>query len=191
MILGSGTALQSSPVSAEETAPAPASSPETTQASGSWQKHQYNFQYLGFTTTYSCDGLAGKLGLLLRAAGARADSKSRPDGCVVPYGRPDKFARANLTFYTLAPLADGAGAGEKPVAAQWRPVYFAPYSPHDLGRGDCELVELFRAWVLPMFTTRNVVDNTGCIPHQVSGTIIDLRFEVLAPVPRPGAPKTH
>src|ERR1700689_2245195 len=46
---------------------------------GVWQKHEYSFQFLGFTTTYSCDGLASKLKDLLIAAGARADAKSTSD----------------------------------------------------------------------------------------------------------------
>ncbi len=44
---------------------------------GVWQKHQYSFAFMGFTSTYSCDGLADKLKLLLIAAGARHDVKSR------------------------------------------------------------------------------------------------------------------
>ena len=65
---------------------------------------------MGFTTTYSCDGLADKLRMLLLAAGARADVKSQPGACAAPFGRPDKFARADLTFSTLAP-ADAGAAG--------------------------------------------------------------------------------
>ncbi|MBS0399072.1 MAG: hypothetical protein JSR95_10390, partial [Proteobacteria bacterium] len=48
-----------------------------------------------------------------------------------------------------------------------------------LGRGDCELVERFATTVLPMFTTRNVINRTRCVPHQDSGSLIDLRFEAL------------
>jgi hypothetical protein len=33
-----------------------------------------------------------------------------------------------------------------------------------------------------MFTTRNVVSSTTCIPNQESGSTIDLKFEVFAPV---------
>lgn len=40
-------------------------------APGLWQKQEYSFLFMGFTTTYSCDGLADKLKLLLIAAGAR------------------------------------------------------------------------------------------------------------------------
>jgi hypothetical protein len=154
--------------------------------SGTWQKHQYSFQFMGFTSTYSCDGLAGKIKLLLIAAGARQDAKSQAGACSNGFGTPDKFARADLTFYTLAP-GPGSESGEKPVNGAWRAVSFAYHSPWDLATGDCELVEQFRHSVLPMFTTRNIEDRTTCVPHQQSGSIIGLKFDSFAPVPRPNA----
>ncbi|MGO9933827.1 MAG: hypothetical protein ACLPV8_18715 [Steroidobacteraceae bacterium] len=159
-----------------------AEDPPTTApaAPGVWQKHIYTFQFMGFTTTYSCDGLADKLQVLLIAAGARPDSKSRSGVCSRSYGRPDKFAQANLTFYTLAP----AGADPNIVArGTWRPVQFAVRTPRELALGDCELVEQFRALVLPMFTTRNIDDQMTCIPHQDSGSVINLKFESFAALP--------
>ncbi|HTB30227.1 MAG TPA: hypothetical protein VK715_14835, partial [Steroidobacteraceae bacterium] len=99
--------------------------------------------------------------------------------------RPDKFARADLTFSTLAPAQGDAASDAKPVNGVWRAVAFSSHSPRSLRVGDCELVEQFRSQVLPMFTTRNIVSNTTCIPHQESGSTIDLRFEALAPVPAP------
>jgi hypothetical protein len=45
------------------------------------------------------------------------------------------------------------------------------------------VVDQFRNSVLPMFTTRNVVNHTSCIPFQLSGSNIDLRFESLAAAP--------
>jgi len=151
---------------------------------GVWQKHQYSFAYMGFTSTYSCDGLADKLKLLLLAAGARRDVKSQAGACASGFGRPDKFARADLTFYTLAPGSDGAAAaGDKPVDGTWRAVSFADRSPRDLHTGDCELVEQFRNSVLPMFTTRNIDNHTTCVPHQESGSNISLRFEAFAAPP--------
>jgi hypothetical protein len=155
----------------------PAAAPQT----GAWQSHQYTFQFMGFTSTYSCDGLADKLRKLLLAAGARADVKSLPGACASGFGRPDKFARADLTFYTLTP-ADTSADG-KPVSGVWRPVAFATNSPRELALGDCELVEQFRNQVLPMFTTRNVMSNTSCIPHQESGSTIDLKFDAFAALP--------
>jgi hypothetical protein len=41
---------------------------------------------MGFTSTYSCDGLADKIKVLLIAAGARRDSKSRPGACASGFG---------------------------------------------------------------------------------------------------------
>src|SRR5271170_3661231 len=150
---------------------------------GIWQKHVYTFQFMGFTTTYSCDGLADKIKVLLIAAGARRDVKSQPGACASGFGRPDKFARADLTFYTLAPAGPGAPADGKPAAGTWRPVSFSARSPRELGIGDCELVEQFRNNVLPMFTTRNVVQASTCVPHQESGSIINLKFESFAAAP--------
>ena len=151
---------------------------------GVWQKHEYSFVFMGFTSTYSCDGLADKLQLLLTAAGARNDSKSQAGACANGFGRPDKFARATLTFYTLAPGGTDTPPGTKPVDGVWRPVSIADRSPRELLTGDCELVEQFRDNVLPMFTTRTVEDHTTCVPHQNSGSVIALRFESFAAVPR-------
>ena len=160
---------------------------------GSWQKHQYSFAFLGFTSTYSCDGLADKLKKLLLAAGARADVKSVPGACAAGFGHPDKFARADLTFYTLAPIGNDAGTAEQPIDGIWHPVTLANRSPRELSIGDCELVEQFRDQVLKkMFATRNIVSQTTCVPYQESGSVIDLRFDSLAAAPQgavqPAAP---
>jgi hypothetical protein len=149
---------------------------------GVWQKHESSFQFLGFTTTYSCDGLASKLKVLLIAAGARADAKSTSGACTRGYGSPDKFARANLKFYTLAPAGNGENASP-PVSGVWRSVTIADRSPREVALGDCELVEQFRDKVLPMFTTRNVDSRMTCVPNQLSGSVINLQFEVFAGIP--------
>lgn len=149
---------------------------------GVWQKHEYSFQYFGFTTTYSCDGLASKLENTLIAAGARADAKSISSGCLRGFGTPDKLPRANLVFYTLAPL----GAAENtnpPTMGKWRSVRFADRSPREVALGDCELIEQFRDKVLPMFTTRNIDNRMTCVPNQLSGSGVNLKFEVFAVVP--------
>jgi hypothetical protein len=180
-----GALLAASPVIAGD---AVASAPPEP---GIWQKHEYSFAFMGFTSTYSCDGLASELKILLLAAGARSDVKSRPGACASGFGRPDKFARADLTFYTLAPAASTSNPAPADSAADgiWRPVAFAYLKPRELGRGDCELVEQFRSNVLPMFTTRNVDNQTVCIPHQESGSVVDLRFESFAPPPKATAPR--
>lgn len=159
-----------------------------THTPGTWQKHQYSFAFLGFTSTYSCDGLADKLQKLLLAAGARADVKSVPGACAAGFGRPDKFARADLTFYTLAPIGNDAGSVQPAIDGIWRSVTFANRSPRELSIGDCELVEQFRDQVLKkMFATRNLVSHTSCVPYQESGSVIDLRFDSLVAAPQVGA----
>lgn len=150
---------------------------------GIWQKHVYTFQFMGFTTTYSCDGLADKVRVLLIAAGARPDSKSQPGACSRGWGRPDKFAQANLTFYTLVPAATDSSSDGTPVSGTWRPVKFAVRSPRQLGLGDCELIEQFHSRLLPMFATRNIDSHTTCVPHQESGSVINLKFESFAAMP--------
>jgi hypothetical protein len=147
-------------------------------APGVWQKHEYSFQYTGFTTAYSCDGLASKLRILLVAAGARADAKSIAAGCVRGFGVPDKLPAARLTFYTLAPA--GTSDAAPSISGVWRSVLIRDRSPREVGLGDCELIEQFRDRVLPMFTTRSVENRMTCIPNQLSGSAINLKFEVLA-----------
>jgi hypothetical protein len=173
-----GTALLT-PATSFGDVPPTSSAPER----GSWQKHQYSFVFMGFTSTYSCDGLADKIKVLLVAAGARRDSKSRPGACASGFGRPDKFARADLTFYTLTPATDAAATDAKLISGVWRPVSFSALSPRELSTGDCELVEQFRSNVLPMFAVRNVVNRTTCVPHQDSGSTINLQFESFAASP--------
>src|ERR1700761_3306459 len=155
---------------------------------GVWVKHDTVFQFMGFTSTYSCDGLAYKLRILLIAAGARADAKSTADACSSGYGRPDKFARARLIFYTLAPATAGGSDGV-PVDGNWRSVVFADRSPRDLRLGDCELVEQFRDKILPMFATRQVESGMTCIPNQLSGSLISLKFDALSAAPQANSPQ--
>lgn len=152
-----------------------------------WQEHKVSFDFLGFTSTYSCDGLADKLKILLLAAGARPDVKSQAGACASSFGRPDKFARADLTFYTLIPADAAVASTGKTVDGTWQHVALASHQPRELATGDCELVEQFKSSVLPMFATRNVAERTTCIPHQDSGSVIDLEFDSLAmrsPTPR-------
>jgi hypothetical protein len=149
-------------------APVAADEPQT--ARGSWREHRQTVGQAGFSVTYSCEGLARKLELLLRTAGARADAKAIPLSCGDP-GRPNPLAQVELRFHTLAPTAS-------PVArpAGWRPIVLAPSSPRELTAGDCELIERFESLVLPSFTTRKRVSRVACVPHQ--RTSFSLRFEV-------------
>ncbi len=72
---------------------------------GAWQDHELEFQFVGFTTTYSCDGLESKLRLLLTRLGARPGFTVWAYGCARGGGIPDRFARARLKFATLQPAS--------------------------------------------------------------------------------------
>jgi hypothetical protein len=160
--------------------PEPAPSPAP---SGIWQAHKLTFNYMGFTSIYTCEGLADKLRLLLRLTGAGPDFKVS-EVCARGFDRPDRLAMADLTFSSLQPDAPN------PVAAgTWQHVDLSPNHPFDLGRGDCELIEEFRDRVLPMFAVRNIVNNVTCIPYQDTGTDFHLSFDVFAPLKPPKAEK--
>jgi hypothetical protein len=153
---------------------------------GSWQPHSYEFHFMGFTSTYSCDGLAEKLQLLLRLVGARPHA-TVVALCARGNGVPDRLAQASLKFSTLQPAdpnAPGAAASAPESApGVWRHVELTPRHPFDLQTGDCELVEQFRDTLLPMFATRNVNNQVTCVPHQDSGSNFSLSFDVFAPPP--------
>ncbi len=184
-----GAAICAMLAAAAALAEAPGDAAAAAHESGEWQKHEYSFVFMGFTSTYSCDGLADKLKQLLITAGARPDSKAVPGPCASPFGRPDKLARADLTFYTLVPAGTANSAGAAPVDAVWKAVAFTDHNPRYLAIGDCELVDQFRASVLPMFTTRALDNHTTCVPHQESGSNIDLKFDSLTvPPARPKKP---
>jgi hypothetical protein len=183
LLVATATGYAQTPPATAQVVPPAVSAPGTAPTAAVWQEHKYSFQFMGFTSTYSCDGLADKLKALLVHTGVRGDVRATPGACAAGYGGPDKFARADLTFASLAPATGPGAAGTQGYGA-WRQVGFSLNEPRDLKLGDCEVVEQFRDLVLKkMFTVRNVIDNTRCIPNQLSGSLIDLRFEVFAPLP--------
>ena len=158
-----------------------AAAPEAA-GTGRWREHRLSFTYSGFTTKYSCDGLADKVRGLLRAFGARSDLRVGNYGCAALYGGPAEFPRVKLEFATLEPLAAAAAAVESAgVAGEWRLVRIDRDRPRVLEPGDCELLEQFRDRILPLFSTRAMDDHTRCIPYQLSGTSLSLGFEVFVP----------
>lgn len=154
-----------------------------------WQKHEFDFAYMGFTTRYSCEGLRDKMRVLLRAAGARPGFKVTPGACATGPGRVTEFPRVRLVFHTAQIPLPGSGDAAEPVLAQWRPVTLSRNQPRPLEPGDCELVEQFRDRVLPAFATRRVDGDINCIPHQLSVSSFLLRFEALEGLPDPDAAK--
>ena len=170
-------------------ADAPAAETPGAQA-GHWEPHTYDFHVMGFTSTYSCDGLEDTLKRLLRLAGAREDAKVNAP-CPRGFGVPDKLAEAIVAFSTLqpgSPSPAAAASGPQSVPGVWRHVEIAPHHPFELQLGDCELIEQFRDRMLPMFATRNLKSQVTCVPHQDSGSNYSLSFDVFVPVPAAKSP---
>ena len=162
--------------------PALASDSGLEEAAAAWKKYEVDLPYMGFTTRYTCSGLKSKVKLLLKHMGAREDIKIRERGCEYGYEFVADFPRLKIEFY--APELPEAGTRDvgEPVLGVWKPVVIKKNSPRGLEMGDCELVEIFRDRVMPKFLTRNVQGDVNCIPHQLVGNRIDLRFEVLTGV---------
>ncbi len=152
------------------------------ETAAAWQRHEVDLLYMGFTTRYSCGGLKSRVKLLLKHLGARADVKIQERHCEFGFQHTADFPRLKIVFY--APYLPEAGAHDvgEPVLAVWKPVVIKRNSPRGLEMGDCELIEIFRDRVLPKFLTRKVEGDVNCIPHQLVGNRVDLRFEVLTGV---------
>ena len=159
--------------------PAVAGEPGSDEAAAAWKRHEVTFVYTGFTTRYSCGGLSNKVKLLLKHLGARPDIKITERGCDEGFALVAQYPRLKVVFYAPELPATGERDVGEPVLGVWKAVTIKRSSPRGLEMGDCELVELFRDRLLPKFLTRDLKGDINCIPHQLIGNRIDLRFEVL------------
>jgi hypothetical protein len=132
---------------------AAAASAQTPAVDG-WREREFSFTYMGFTTTYSCEGLKGKVRTILAALGARDDLSIRATGCEIGGG------------VALAPQVHVRAAF--PDAAADGVVTLAPRRTRGLEAGDCELVEQLRDRVLPDLGFDVRTERAGCVPHQLS-----------------------
>jgi hypothetical protein len=173
-----GCVLLVASVQAAQTSP-PAPAPGEGQ-SAVWTQKELTFVYLGFTTHYSCDGLADKVrGVLLDLGAEKKGLKVQELGCSSPYGRPDPFPGVRVKMRVLAPVASDSDDKQAPVAAHWKPLDLKLRDSFSIDSGECELVEQIRDKILPLFATRNVDLKSNCIPHQASATRPVLKLEVL------------
>jgi hypothetical protein len=143
-----------------------AESPAADAVAGAWQHHQVTFNYLGFTTLYTCDGLESQVRQILLHLGARRDVSVTARGCPGPYNTPSHSAWVSADFYALAPAADAGGSGA--VKAHWAPVEVTPRRPFFIGDGDCELIREMKDLITQNFSLRDVEYRTSCTPHEVS-----------------------
>ncbi len=135
-------------------------------ASAVWTPKELYFQYQGFTTHYSCDGLEDKMRHAVKELGARGDFEVHAAGCSAPYGKPDPFPAVRIRMSVLQPAPAGAAVSEV-VPTHWRRVDLHLDKDPVWEAGDCELLEQIKQKLLPLFATRNVDFVSNCVPHQL------------------------
>lgn len=163
--------------------PAAADESESDEVAAAWKKYEVDLVYMGFTTRYTCGGLKSKVKLLLKHVGVRPDIKVMERGCEYGYQKVADFPRLKIVFYAAEIPEPGSREVGEPVLGLWKAVSIKRNLPRGLDWGDCELVEQFRDRILSRLTMRSVAGDVNCIPHQLIGNRIDLRFEVLTGVP--------
>jgi len=163
--------------------PALASEQVSDEVAAVWKRHEIDLVYMGFTTSYSCGGLKSKVKLLLKHIGVRPDMKIIERGCEFGYQKVADFPHLKIVFFAAEVPTPGSKEIGEPVLGVWKPVTIKRNQPRGLEWGDCELVEQFRDRILSKLTTRAMSGDVNCIPHQLIGNRIDLRFEVLTGVP--------
>ena len=164
-------ALVACPVAADE--------PGSDEVAAAWKRQEVDFVYMGFTTLYSCGGLRSKVKLLLKHLGVRPDIKITERGCEYGFAKVADWPHLKIVFYVPEIPEVGARDVGEPVLGVWKPVSIGRHSPRGLEWGDCELVEQFRDRVLSKMPVRSMAGDVNCIPHQLIGNRIDLRFEIL------------
>jgi hypothetical protein len=145
-----------------------------------WTPKEIQFTYMGFTTTYTCDGLRDTVKAMLLHLGARkSDLQVYEQPCSGDPNRPNPFPGVRIKMSVLTPAPATPTDGTQTVPAQWKTVKL-PYRETALNAaGQCELLEQFKAKILPLFTTRNVDLKATCVPHQLEPLGTQLQTDVL------------
>ena len=199
--------------SAQETAAPAAAADGGPSVMAVWVQKEVNFPYAGLTSYYSCDGIRDKVRQILKYIGARPGFKVTVRSCVNDTGVYRKFGgveRMPLVHITaalpqpvtpelLAELAKPdpkaeliARANGKPATtaeataqfpARWRRVELVGRPLGPVQWGDCELVDQMAQQAFAQLGARIVMNQTACVPRQVTPGSLNLTLEVLQPTP--------
>jgi hypothetical protein len=149
--------------------------------SGEWQHHKLTFNYVGFTTSYTCDGLEAHVRQILLHLGARKDAKVTATGCPGPYNTPSHSAWVDIDFYTLVPAPDAAASGT--IKARWTPFELTPRRPSFMGEGACELIQGMKGVITQNFSLRGIEYRTDCFPHETTFDAFAVKAQALRASP--------
>ena len=158
--------------------PSPEPSAGSGRESAVWVPKELHFDYRGFTTKYSCDGLQERMRDVLLKLGARPDLRVRGYGCTRLVG-PDPFAGVSIKMNVLQPAGKQGGPA---VPVHWQRVDLLTglyeHDPVDAA-ADCELIGQIKQKILPLFATRNVDYRSTCETHHLVPGGTRLKAEVL------------
>jgi hypothetical protein len=172
---------------------------ETTQAV--WKPIDTMFSYSGFTSYYSCDGLADRVRDVLRQVGAR-NLKVYGLGCapsngptLVPSVRimgeipveATPQAIADVTKAREQRAKDGNGvktgsATPDEFTATRRTVTLSNRRGVGVESGDCELLEQMKGRLFPELGVKVTKSDIHCTPHQADIALRTIEVETLVPV---------
>jgi hypothetical protein len=158
-------------------APLSLASPATPEATA-WQHHKAEFNYSGFTSAYTCDGMEGKVRQIMQFLGARKGMTVNASGCPRGLDSPSHMVWVTLEFDTLAPAAAGAATADL-VPAQWTEFRLTGQRPFFMDSGDCELIAAMKPMLTANFSLRALDYSTRCTPHEVTFADFRVKGEVL------------
>jgi hypothetical protein len=176
--------------------------PTEQEVTAVWKAQQMNFEYRGYSTTYSCRSLEDKLEIILRTVGARENVRLQSYVCDEQVGiarfqismqspvvASDENIRELTTHDSKDELVARVNGEQLPNAndverfpAVWKEVSFARDRDMRLERGDCELVQQLRRQILPRMSVRIVKDKTNSC-SSAFGNVGSPRLTVSALVP--------
>jgi hypothetical protein len=151
-----------------------APTPEAT----AWQHHSARFNFAGFTSAYTCDGMEGKVREIMKFLGARKDLQVAAHGCPRGGNSPSHMVWVTLEFDTLAPAPAGAATADL-IPAQWTEFRLTGQRPFFMDAGDCELIEAMKPMLTANFSLRALEYSTSCTPHEVTFADFRVKGEVL------------
>ena len=160
----------------------------TTEDAGStavesvWRVQSFDFEYRGFSTSYSCGSLRKRLRSILLTVGARDTLVIRTTGCYdlselanvqITMASPVEATPANIRALTEHDSEDeliarvrgeslASAADIERFSAEWRTISMSRDKRLRLAPGDCELVQQLRREVFPLMSIRIVEDNLHC-----------------------------
>jgi hypothetical protein len=172
---------------ATETAGVPALS--VAPPAAHWVERNLVYTYMGFTVHYTCDGLRDTVREVLLALGARKqDLKVRTRGCARLEG-PEPSPGVSATFSVLVPMTPdeiGKVGNTTAQATRWQTVDLVKRTTTGIDHAPCELLEQLKDKALPLFTSRNLLFQASCVPHEISLGDIKFSVDVLRPAPAAG-----